>query len=350
VPLRGQKRTSLHKSGYAFDVRMDGYVRPAADYPLYYVRDDSEPHRVLWIVYAEVEDARIPPSPHPEYVQYVKSIRPWKYDPASGTGGGPDAPRAPAGRSFLNFTKIAQSCGLRRIGAHSDWAATLPEVAVIGDAGGFQSFLKRLRMHVKREDSIAVCPPPPPPDPTRKPGAPVVPPEDPRYFTGKQLADLHGFLSLWSRQAAALGPTPDVAFDANSKSGARFVRSLQQKPFEGRKAWLKPEEGKGAEFELGPGARLPKTGKFVAGPMTGPVRLEPGVEFEFPLIEGTKEGLEWWHFQWNDGLSGKTWGEILADIGWTSDGLLGRRDRNDQGIYGLYGIGYLPPDLAEDAS
>lgn len=57
--------------------------------------------------------------------------------------------------------------------------------------------------------------------------------------------------------------------------------------------------------------------------------------------------MEWWHFQFEPGYSGRLWSSILDLIGWTEEGLLGKA--GGKPIFGLYGLGYLPKHLAAKA-
>jgi hypothetical protein len=73
--------------------------------------------------------------------------------------------------------------------------------------------------------------------------------------------------------------------------------------------------------------------------------LKEGDVLNFPDIPAEETShLEWWHFQWVKGYYGIPWGQILLNVGWTEEGLLGK----GKDIFGHHGIGYTAEELAHE--
>ena len=90
------------------------------------------------------------------------------------------------------------------------------------------------------------------------------------------------------------------------------------------------------EIELGPKTTFPKR-PFTISPNPKLLSVAAGQVYRFPEIPGEPIGLEWWHHEVPKSVRGKSWLELMGEIGWTRDGLLGDRQSK---YYGRGGIGY----------
>src|SRR6185503_6050760 len=156
--------TSLHKSGFAMDLKFDGQGKGDANWgdphPEYPLRFSSDPANTpatgsRWLVYAQVPIGSIPTYMVPlknaagEVVRWVspknaanapiddtaekgldsagnetppasyfRTIVPWKFDPKNANGGSPQPPLTVEGSAFLDFTRIAHYWKYKNISAH----------------------------------------------------------------------------------------------------------------------------------------------------------------------------------------------------------------------------------------
>jgi hypothetical protein len=170
-----------------------------------------------------------------------------------------------------------------------------------------------------------------------------------------ELLDAAKFLQLWLQCTRRHGATPDVDIDYVAKEGDALLRSLSQKRFQGRKiSVMIVGQSVGVATELGPSLKFPPDNfpkplvRFTLRPLTSPVVFKPGDTIDIPAF-GHPAHMEWWHFQYAPGYQGRSWGDILADVGWTREGLLRKSGRNDPGIYGHWGLGYAAADLSKTA-
>jgi len=369
---RGQKKTSNHKSGLAFDFLESDYAYTNSAFPLYYVRDETVTDKVRWIVYAPVEASKVQsngagpldlttPKAPKKYVEYVDSIEPWVWDPTSPTGGakgppkvipGPgDPPTNPpkAKHVFLNFTKVCEAHGLKSIPSRGHWMAGDRESHTLDSTQhltGFVNGLSRLcgLSHYAPAQAEVVV------DGTQKF---ALNPRKAGEIWATDLDDLVGYLGKWLRAFGKSGATPEVTVKPWTKEGEKMVRLLRAKAFQGCKAkqritgwysYFVPElpVGSSSVIDLGPGAQFPPLLEFELTPITSPVVVAKGMKFEFPHY-GDPADLEWWHFQYEAGFE-RRWADMLASVGWTREGLLGKGWGGE--IFGNYGIGYTPSDLS----
>ncbi len=351
-PGPGQIVTSIHKSGFAFDMTMVDFVDPSRAAPYHYVRNPGA-GRAIWTVYAEAKVADIPAA-LPGYATYEDTIVPWEYDASSPEGGAPGAPLAKAGIKFLNFTSVCDHFQVKDIGAHSrGWQGSAIQKFALNTGAQFQEFLA----HLGRQFPV----------PAKKAASYAMEVNGKRYMLA-DCAALYTFLSYWQTAGKAFQPTPQFAFDPSTKEGEQVVRSLRGDQFLGAQVSLsvagfwaggkgasgfpkadaepKPETSAGT-LTLGPEVEFPPKFACTIAPLTGPAQISQGAEIEFVTL-GHPAHMEWWHFQYEPGFTGQNWGQILDLIGWTPEGLLGQ----DGGlpIFGLYGLGYTTKHLGTEVS
>lgn len=351
TPGAGQIINSIHKSGFAFDMAMTAYVDPLKNAPLYYEKDPSVTSGVKWIVWAEAQIARIPPEPHEDYVEYKDSVNRWKYDADSPDGGSTQPPFSLPGVKFLNFSKVCDHFLLRRIGAHtSGWQGTDPVTYTLDSADNFNNFLSKFLQEADQA-----------------PNAPTaVAKVDGKQFLFSLLPPAAKYLSSWKTATRALNPTPEVYIEPWTKEGEKVIRALRGKDFVGKSIrvsvagpWIGGNGASGfpqepsptgtseGTIELSATAEFPTLYAFTASPITTPISIEPGSVVELPGL-GHPAHMEWWHFQYEPGYSGKLWKDILDLIGWLPEGLLGKEGAMP--IFGLYGMGYLTKHLNAKAN
>jgi hypothetical protein len=352
-PGAGQIVNSIHKSGFAFDFAMDGFVGPRAEFPLYFVHDESETTKVRWIVYTPVKIAKTPEQFRPgstkprakkdAYVEFVESINPWSYDPGDTKGGKRGDALKIDGSLFLNFTNVCGAAGLDRISAHGDWAGSGESLTfTLTDSSAFGHLLDALKTglsfavtskHSQRQTNLPDCT------------------VDGTKHDLDSLGDFTAYLSLWYSAAKRLGAAPNVDVTPGTKEDDKLIQWLRGKSFKGKKVhisvtgrWaggegasnVKIAKDTTADLELGPKTEFPKT-PFTLGPITEP-QINPGSTISMPKF-GTPQGMEWWHYQYTAGFDGQDWKTILGWIGWTEEGLLGKP--GGKPIHGHYGLGYL---------
>jgi hypothetical protein len=363
----GQAIYSIHKSGFAFDMAMDAFVAPRADAPLYFEKDlENSGARVKWIVYAPATAAKIGPGPFPDYVEYKDSINPWLYDPASPEGGATQPHLSLPGKKFLNFTKICDHYKLRRISAHpKGWQGATAVTHTLKDSDALASLINDIKFYLDRDDYTPTA----------------VATIDGEIFPFKEFEGLYAHLSAWRQATAALNPSPTVKIEPWTKEGDKVIRALRSKALNGTKVYAHvdgfwsggkgssgfppppepnqtPADGSGQSVEppgpvegtitLSPTAEFPTRSAFTLTPLTSPAQVKDDSIIELPALTGHPAHMEWWHFQYEPGYGGKKWGEILDLIGWTREGLLG--EKGGMPIFGLYGLGYLPAGLDDDAN
>lgn len=355
----GMVATSIHKSGFALDLAMQwgqGIIDPAArdHYPLYYERDPSRKDKIRWIVYHAVKEADLPKGLDPVLdgaggiagwtssadpaLEYRRSIENFEYDPESSTGGKSSALTIP-GQWFLNVTRLAKDAGFARIGPHNTgWFAIPGETVSITDAGSLVGALKRFSRHLKQLK-----------------GELRVSKAHPKFkLDGVDLmfqdcATAYAALDAWQTVAARQGGTPavDVHFPRTKEDQTfltQLARAAKKAPLKGLAVAVITEE-KTEELTLSAVTEFPADKAFTIQPKTAPLEVKLDSKFEFPALVGDPPHLEWWHFQYVAGYAGRSWREILADVGWTGAGLFGKSSESDEGVYGLYGVGYTSKDL-----
>jgi hypothetical protein len=351
-PGPGQIVTSIHKSGFAFDMTMIEFVEPNRAAPYHYVRNPGA-GRAVWTVYAEATAANIPAG-LPPYATYEDTIIPWEYDASSPEGGAPGAPLAKPGIKFLNFTAVCDHFQIKDIGAHkSGWQGSAFQKFTLNSGPEFQEFLA----HLGRQFPI----------PDKKKAVYTMDVNGKRHLVFDCVA-LYTFLTHWQTAGKAFHPTPQFTFDPSTAEGEQVVRSLRGDSFKGAEVSLsvagfwaggkgasgfpkadadpKPDTSSG-KLTLGPEVEFPPKFACTISPITGPAQISQGTEIEFITL-GHPAHMEWWHFQYEPGFTGQNWGGILDLIGWTPEGLLGK----DGGlpIFGLYGLGYTTKHLSTTVS
>jgi len=352
-------RLSIHKTGFAFDMSCSAFVGWASkgtlaeylekSYPLFFEKDESVKDKWFWIVYALVKESDIVPEPQrPEEFQkivgkYAKTIRSWKYNRELPNGGEAVELTAPEGTTFLNFTDLAKQFGLHRIPAHANksdkqgWILKPKMQIRLSTPDDFAQVVTRIsanldvRGHTTDELSVN--------------GA---------KYTLAQFQEKEPLLAQWCKDSWPKA-TPNVEIDPTSKEGEKLLGSLQRgKAYQGQKFLLFKEGGKAEGEELtieGKKTSFPLKEPFALRPVTEPISFKPGDTVDLPALSGTPEHMEWWHFQHNASIEGVEWGDLLGPLGWSEEGLLGKKGPDDPGIYGLYGLGYTSMDLhpAEEA-
>ena len=347
----GQIINSIHKSGFAFDMAMRGYVDPLKEAPLYYEKDPSVSSGVKWIVWAEAQIANIPPEPHEDYVEYKDSLNRWKYDADSPEGGTTQPPFSLPGVKFLNFSKVCDHFLLRRIGAHTNgWHGTDPVTFTLNSADAFADFVPIFSQEAEQS-----------------PNAPTaVSKVDGTQYLFSLVAPGATYLAAWTKATRSLNPTPEVYIEPWTKEGEKVIRTLRGDSFIGKSIrvsvagpWLggtgssgfpekpSPTGTSDGTIVLSKTAEFPTLYAFSAIPITTPIAINPGAVIELPGL-GHPSHMEWWHFQYEPGYSGKLWREILDLIGWLPEGLLGKE--GGMPIFGLYGMGYLTKHLNAKAN
>ncbi len=370
----GQISTSLHKSGFALD--LDALVGGAKsegkpDYPLFYIRDPAVTTRPQWIVFAKVENNKLPahlvdlkdaagnvigkksPKPDESDIQVLASIDNWVYD-ATHPDGGTSVPLSIPGFSFLNVTRIANAIGFTNISGHKGKFERKkdPLSLTISNPDTFGQFLSRLKEHIDQLKSKLA------------PGVAVT-----INGASTPVATIAGevpFYEFWHQLGTPYGHTPAVTVDPTNKLGEAFIKDVKSKvpasKFSGRQFHIKyipaksdKKDSEKTKEEKNPGEETipiksdtPFKGplQFVIRPIFSP-DLDTGATIDFPALSGNPFDMEWWHFQLEKMYQGKKWGPLLREIGWTAEGLLGKSGH--QPIFDFFGVGYTTRDLAADA-
>lgn len=335
-PGPGQIIYSIHKSGMAFDMAMgSNYYDPRPGRELFYAKDESasDDVKTRWTVWAPVPKNKIPAGDLPEYAEYVDTIDRWMFDSKSVHGGKKVTVDAGVDRRFLNFTKVCDHFGLKRIGAHGGWRAVdLNYSKTINSYESFEDFVVYLNRLVRHQKEV----------------------RDPLLISGQghalgELANTAKLLYHWLEATRPLKPNPTVTIQPWTKEGEAAIRRLRSQPLAGLEIEIVTTvKGYGFETEtlaprrltLSPKMKLDRMFEFTATPLTKPVRIRSGstVEMKTALLPGSAPNMEWWHFQWEDGFRGKTWLQILQSIGWTEEGLLDAAEGMTR--FGLGGLGY----------
>lgn len=358
----GGVSTSLHKSGFAMDLAFNGskgsldWGDPLPSYPLHFARDPSykEAKGAKWLVYAEVPVDKVPADMKDasgkivgaEHAVYHQTITPWKFDPYHADGGKELKPLTKPGSLFLEFTRLALHYGFTNIGAHKGdhlWKYRDELIEVLGPAT-LGKILTRFTVHL---------------DPQRDPD--LTPATTFHIaFQEVKFSEFAGemrFLGKWARIMSRYAPAPEVRCDPATKEGQAMIKILRgsAKEFKGRKflqdlgipwegvPYMPPQ----MEIDITAKTTFPPI-PFTLRPITKPIDVQMGTIFEFPEYLGNAGHLEWWHFQYVAGYKGKFWRDLLGEIGWTEEGLLG--PKGNKYIYGHWGIGYTPTDLAAPAT
>lgn len=357
--LSGQAIYSIHKSGFAIDMIMDAYVRPYAQQPLYFEKAPPQPDgAVRWTVWCVVPDAKVITEDLPDHIEYADTIRPWKYDSGSPDGGSTQPPLVLPGQKFLNFTKICNSLQLKNIAAHSTgWQSVGFEEFWLMGAQEFQNFVNLLQAALANGNS----------------------PHSKVTINGAnyELQSLRGFageVKKWLDATAPSSPAPVIGLQPWTKEGGKQIERLRAKDMTGfvlntyvegywtggrtSDGFPPPEDPimtpadpfgfceeppgptEGTIELMGKETDFPDRHMFTVTPDFS-IFLEYGSKVAVPLL-GHPAHMEWWHFQYTPGYEGKRWVDILEEIGWTEEGLLGKA--GNKPIFGLYGMGYKPGD------
>ncbi len=371
----GMISTSIHKTGFALDLTMSwgkGKIdRNAGEYyPLYYEKDPAVTKGILWNVYALVPQDKIPtqdmvadPDPvssFPQgyhstskpYVKYVRRINNFVYDPLS-TAGGKSEPLEISGSYFLNVTLVAREFGFTRIPPHATGWQLIPSHQFTVADNTLDAIVARLTKHlasVRSDDKLS------------GPTFTFIDGNNTKEIRFKDCATMISQLMAWRKITGRHKASPELELDPNTKEDARLIATLRRsiyqfappKPQKGEPAGVKLKLGILADGNLSSGefnkAFVFPEEPFLLWPITEPVTLSKGTIVSCPQIVGDPPHLEWWHHQWVQGYQGKLWIDLMKDIGWTAEGLLGPRDKNDKGIYGFWGVGYTTEILTKMAN
>jgi len=357
--LSGQAIYSIHKSGFALDMISDAFVGPNRNQPLYFEKAPPQPDgAVRWTVWCVVPDAKVETEDLPDHIEYRDSIQPWKYDSGSPEGGSAMPPFGLPGHKFLNFTKICNSLQLKNISAHTTgWQSKGFEEFTLMGSQEFQDFVNLLQAAINNGNAALSR----------------------ATINGAsyELLALKGFageLRKWLDATAPSSPLPLIAIQPWTKEGRKQIERLRARNMTGfilhtyvegywtggrtSDGFPEPEDvtmtpadpfgfceeppgpTEGTIELFGKETDFPDRHTFTVTPDFS-IFLEYGSNVKVPLL-GHPAHMEWWHFQYVPGYEGKRWVDILEEIGWTEEGLLGKE--GNKPIFGLYGMGYKPGD------
>lgn len=352
----GRIRLSIHKTGLAFDFLEKGFIEPYPDYEIYF--EPLEPPKpkedlkkqINWVIWGKVN-----PEIHnvnqekPSYIEYKENIKRWIYDQMSDKG---VEEKEELRGKFLNITKICKENALEPIPSHSKgWFAYGNEFTLSTDEN-FRKFFDCFSnymaiMESKKsnpnflKDSIKI-----------KKGVEELKVDE------SQVKKLYKDLNLWLNEAKAIRFGGNVLIDFIDPSlpdHQKFLEKLRNKEFNDLKVKIEiikeftckypdlEDRPDSVDRNLGANSEDFPEVPFKIFLITDP-ELNKDTKILIP-IPGHPAHLEWWHFQFNDLIKGKTWGGLLKEIGFTEEGLLGKKSKDDKGIYGYYGLGYTESDL-----
>jgi hypothetical protein len=361
----GKAQLSIHKTGMAVDLASEGFATYLEGLPIRIVREDQPDHRVCWRMYILAKRKDPVPDASKEKKYYKDSIEPWQYLNDHPDGGFQMEPHvAPEGKVYLDLTALALDAGFSRIMSFKEhWFDTLPERVRLGTYEAFDQFMRRLALHGKfakvgkgkgaphaaiyQEDAEASEEDLPAgvlagvgykrvagSDEDLPSNAST---EGETELAWDSLKEDIGLLEFWYKLTYKQKPTPSLAIDPSNKKDASLLRTLKKA---GRKRRFVIEQGEDSEeIELGPKTTFPKK-PFTLSPNPQILSVAAGQVYRFPEILGEPIGLEWWHYEVPKKVRGKSWLELMEEIGWTRDGLLGDTPESEEKYYGRGGIGY----------
>jgi hypothetical protein len=361
----GRAQLSIHKTGMAVDLASQHFAESLKSLPILRVRENQADNRVWWRLYILAQRKNPVPEASKESRYYKDSIEPWQYLNRHPDGGFVMEPHvAPEGKVYLDLTALAEDAGLSRILSFKEhWFDMLPERIRLGTYEAFDQLMRRLALHGKfgkvgsgrgaphapicQDDADASEADLPAgvlagaEYKTAAGGDKPLPSNEPTKG-GTELAwdslkaDIE-LLEFWYKLTYKQKPTPGLAIDPADKKSALLLATLKKA---GKKRPFLIELGEDIEeIELGPKTVFPKE-PFTLSPNPKTLSVAAGQVYRFPEIPGEPIGLEWWHYEVPKKARGKSWLELMEEIGWTRDGLLGETKDAQERFYGRGGIGY----------
>lgn len=329
----GRARLSIHKTGFAFDLRMHEFV-PSADFPVKLQRVDGWRRdragqavpTTSWRLYAEVT----PPPKVPEEFAHCllpadAKIYPWAYDPHSPFGGSllPDFTAAP-GRRILDVTALGALFGFSPIHSFTDGWYRKGGINLTLSANSFDLYTSCLSAWLKQRRAD----------------------DKGRTSSAGDAGDVDALerdlpqLSRWASVTAPLAPAPEVRFKPGVAAHDKLLQAVKAK-CAGITLVVTDAQGKENLTAVTKNALFPE-GPFTATPLTERAKNRSGQVVEIPEIRGQVIGLEWWHFQLNGMLTGTKWSALLDEIGWVPQALA---LQHPDAPFGEHGLGYTDKDL-----